>query len=193
MTWKLYLSWLCEVLDIWTSPLLIFSMVSPRWGFILASVWGQQAPWGSSRAYIPGSEGQDAQIMTPQATIFGHQVDCSIWYFLVFEKAQKRDPCGWKCGFWSASTSAFPDFCFSQLAARHITEFLWGMKQREGPLNTYRNYSLSFCRAAAQDSLRLREQKNKYSSKAWGLGRGLKKKSYFCWEKWLKKLHWSCT
>lgn len=63
-----------------------------------------------------------------------------------------------KCGFGSALTSAFPDFCFSQLAARHITEFLWGMnKLRDRPLNIYRNYSLNSC-AAAQVSLRLQEQ-----------------------------------
>lgn len=84
-----------------------------------------------------------------------------------FWKSPKRGPRGWKCGFWSASTSAFPNFCFSQFTASHITEFLGGMKKlRDKPLNIYRNYSFSLCCAAAQDLLRVREHINRYSSKA---------------------------
>lgn len=145
MTWKLCHWWLCDALDIWTSPLLIFGMGRPRWGFILAGVWGQKVPWESSRANIPGAESQDAQRMTPPGRYFWTPGRLFNMILSCFWKSPKRDPCGWKCGFWSASTSAFPDFCFSHLAARHLTEFLWGMKWREGPLSTYRNYSLGSC------------------------------------------------
>lgn len=136
-----------------------------RWGFIMVRMWVLKTPWEPAKVYIPVSEGQDAQTLTLWVTIFGPQVDCSIWYFVVFERAQKRCPRGWKCDFWSASASAFPDFCFSQLSPAILLNFSWGMKKlRKRSLNIYRNYSTSA--AAAQDLLRLREQLSKHSSKA---------------------------
>lgn len=129
-----------------------------RWGFIMVRMWVQKAPWDPAKVYIPVSESQDAQTLTLRGTIFGHQVDCSIWYFVVFERAQKRGPCGWKCDFWSASAYAFPDFCFSQLTTSHITEYLLGYEEVEEEAFKHIQELLNFCCAAAQDLLRLREQ-----------------------------------
>lgn len=69
--------------------------------------------------------------------------------------------------------------CFNFCISRHITEFLWGIKKlRDRSLNIYRNYSLTFCCAAAQVSLRLREPKKQVFIKSLVLGKGLKKKLF---------------
>lgn len=89
MTWKQRLGWLSWVLDIWASPLLVFIMRSAKWGLIMARPRGQHAPRELSRACVPASESQGAQIIILQAAIFGHQVDCSIWYLLFLKEPKK--------------------------------------------------------------------------------------------------------
>lgn len=192
MTWKLCLWWLSEVLDIWTSPLPVFIMGSPRWGFTLASLWGQKAPWESSRAHIPGSVSQDAPIMTPQAAIFGHQVDCSIWYCLVFEKAQKGIRVG-EVWFLECFNFCISWFLFFSVGCQTHYWISLGYEQVEGQTFKHIQELLTQPLLCSCPGLTEVERTNKYSSKAKGWAKGWRR-SYFRWEKLRrKKLHWSCT
>lgn len=91
-----------------------------------------------------------------------------------FWKEPKKVSAWVKVWSWSASTSAFPNFCFSHFTASHVTEFLWGLKELR---DIYRNYSLSLCCAAAQNLLRLKEHRSIHQKP--GAGQRSKKRVIF--------------
>lgn len=167
MTWKLQrVWWLSEVLDIWTSPLLTF-MRSTKWGFVMASVWGQKAPWEFSRLYIPVSESRGVQAMTPQATILGHQVDCSIWYLLVFERAQKGFRVGSSVVFGVLQLLHFPIFVFLTLLPAMLLNFSGGEQILKHIQELLTQLLLCSCPGLAEV-----ESTNKCSLKVWGCLQG---------------------
>lgn len=155
------------VLDIWTSPLTGLSWETQGG----VSLW-PEVPLGILQGThscvwemrCSDNDSLDHYFWTP-GRLFNMILRC-------FWKEPKKVSAWVKVWSWSASTSAFPNFCFSHFTASHITEFLWGMKKLR---DIYRNYSAS----AVQLSRAYWGWKNTEAFiKSLGLAIGLKK-SYF--------------